>query len=231
MVFYQVLILIAVVLIICVLAYVFRIKSHMALLIVILVVASAGAGGFCLVQYIFSSHFYTQNVNVNYLQKLRFTGEQQDELGDIFSDYKPVTNLDIIADDVLRKNMTVTKDGATSTIQTTIYQFDSTKSAEQFFIVSQRFYDSKNFLPAESKLSLTKKGIRHRYMTSYIKSYYPDYKDIIYFTSKVKYQSEVMVMDNNMIVFVLETSNKPVSYKNTVIADMVQRLETSEKSY
>jgi hypothetical protein len=227
MVFYQVLILIAVVMIICVLAYGFRIKNRMALLIVILVVASAGAGGFCLVQYIFSSHFYNQNINVSYLQKLKFSSTQQDEIEELLPDYTPLSDLDIIVDNAYRKKMTIKKDGATSVIESTIYQFDSNKAAEQFFIVSQRFYDSKNFLPAESKLSLTKKGIRHRYMTSYIKSYYPDYKDIIYLPSKIKYQSEVMVMDNNMVVFVLETSNKPVSCKNEVIADMISRLNAS----
>jgi hypothetical protein len=35
------------------------------------------------------------------------------------------------------------------------------------------------------------------------------------------------VMDNNMVVFVLETSNKPVSCKNEVIADMISRLNAS----
>lgn len=224
MLFYQVIILAAVVLIICLLAYIIKIKNRLLLLVLILIFASAGAGGLCLVQYVFSSHFYVQSVDVNELQKMKFTQEQQKNLKTIFSDYNPVSDVDSFMNTAISKKYLINKNGVSSKITVTIYDFDTNKSAEQFFLLGQRFYESKNFLPSEDKLSLIKKGIPHRYTTSYIKSVYSDYKDIIYLPSKISYQSEIMVLDNNMVVFIRETANKPVSCKNEVIDDILKTL-------
>lgn len=235
MVFYQVLILIAVVLIICLLAYVVHVKNRLVMMIVILVVASVGAAAFCFVQYVFSSRFYEQKVNVNYLKDMRFAEYiesdygtvQKEDLKTLFSDYKDyksTSDFDTYMLSAIRKEYKINANGASSAINSYIFTFESRESAEQFFTISQKFYETKNYLPAESKYSLTKKGNYHRYMTSYIKSVYKDYKDIIYLPSKITYQSEVMVLDGNVVVYITETANKPVTNKDRVLAEINSKL-------
>lgn len=228
MLFYQIIIMVTVVLVICLLAYIIKIKNRLFLMVLILIMASAGAGGLCLVQYVFSSHFYVQSVDVSQLRNMKFSQTQKKDIKQIFPDYHSVSDVDSLLNSTISKEYDINNNGTRSKITATIYSFDSNKSAEQLFTISQRFYETKNYLPADSNFSMNKKGFTHRYITSYIKSTYPDYADIIYLPSKIVYLSDVMVLDNDMVVSIRETSNRPVSEKNEVIGDIMNSLQKSK---
>ena len=224
MFFYQAAIMLAVILVICLLAYVIRLKSRLLLVALILVTATAGAGGLCLVQYAFSSHFYTQHVDVRTLEALTLTAAQKNNINRIFTGYKPVSDTDTIFKSAVSKNFHVSGNGAASDITVTVYSFENDKSAEQFLRLSQKFYESRNFLPSDGKCSYEVKGATHQYVTSYIKSVYPDYTDFIYLPSKIVYYSDVVVLDNDVIVSVRERANRPVTNKGTVINGILKAL-------
>jgi hypothetical protein len=213
-----------VVVIICLLAYVFKIKNHLLLAALILILAFAGAGSLSLVQSVFSSHFYVQKIDVNDLKNLKISQPQKKELRGIFKDYKTVSDSESVGSNAIDKTYDIDSAGANSEVTVTIYSFDSDKSATEFFTLSQRFYENKNYLQADNQKSLNKKGLTHRYITSYIKSSYPDYRDIIYLPSKIVYQSDVIVMDNDVIFSIHERSNKVVTNKNTVIKGILSSL-------
>jgi hypothetical protein len=224
MLFYQIVIMLAVVIVICLLAYVIKIRSHLLLAALILILASAGAGSLCLAQYVFSTHFYVQNVDVNSLKKINITDGQKKDLDSIFSGYKEVSETDSLYTSALDKSYDIQSGGADSKITVTIYSFDSDKTAAQYFNISQKFYENKNFLPTDNKRSLNKKNLSRRYITSYIKSSYPDYNEFMYLPSKIVYFSDVVVLDRDVIVSIHERSNRASSNKNTVIEGILKTL-------
>ena len=225
MFFYQALIMGAVVLAVFLILFVIRVKSRVALAVSMMLLAVAGAGALCGVQNIFNTRLYTQPIDVGLLRQMVFTSAQRENIPSLFPDYTAVT-----ADNGLGYVHAVTKtyhiigNGASSTIRVVVYQFPSKTAADEYLEVSQRFYNSKNYLPADSGRSERASSAEHQYITSYIKSLYPNYADIIYMPSKIVYYSDVVVQDGNVMVDINEQSNKTSVNKAQVVSEILRRI-------
>lgn len=225
MFFYQALIMGAVVLAVFLILFVIKVKNRVVLAVWMLLLAVAGAGALCGVQNIFNPRLYTQPVDVSMLRQMVFTPAQRGNIPALFPDYTALT-----ADNGLGYLHAVTKtyhisgNGASSTVRVIVYQFPSKTAADEYLEVSQRFYNSKNYLPADSGRSERVSSAEHKYITSYIKSLYPNYADLIYVPSKIVYYSDVVVQDGNVMVDINEQSNKTAINKTQVISEILTRI-------
>lgn len=237
---YQALIMGAVVLIVFLLLFVFRLHNRAALAGLMVLLAVGGAVGLGAIQNIFNTKFYPQPVNVSLLREMQFSDTQRENIGKLFPDYSSTavgdttggvihtTSDDVTASAVaVTRNYTVTAHGATSKIRVVVYSFASTGEASQYLDIRQRFYNTNNYLPADSSKSLKTESADHKYITTYIKSMYPDYADFLYVPSKIRFYSEVLVQDKNVLVDINEESNKRVVNKTTVIEDILSRIQKS----
>lgn len=235
---YQALIMGTVVLIVFLLLFVFRMRNRAALAGLMVLLAVGGAFGLGAIQNVFNPKFYPQPVNVSLLREMQFSDAQRADIGKLFPDYSSVAVGDTTggairtsSDDVaasavaVTRNYTVTAHGAASKIRVVVYSFASTGEASQYLDIRQRFYNTQNYLPADSGKSLKTESSEHKYITTYIKSMYPDYADFLYFPSKIRFYSEILVQDKNVLVDINEESNKPVVNKGTVIEDILTRIQ------
>jgi hypothetical protein len=221
---YQALIMFAVLVVICLIVFVIKIKNRAVLAISILVLAVAGAGAISAVQDYFGTHFYNQSINVSYLKKLKFTSKQEADFGSIFSDYHSISQDKTHPLESIGKTYQVSGNGAQSQVDVNIITFENKTEATRYFDLRQKFYDNKTYLPSNSKQSEKAASDSHKYVTSYIKSIYKDYTDIVFLPSKIAYLSNVIVEDNNVVVLINESANKPVTNKNVVIEDLLKKL-------
>lgn len=224
MFFYQAVIMLAVISAICLFAYVIKIKNRVVLAILIILLASGGAGAICLTQNIFDSHFYKQAVAASNLENLRFTEEQKNKLNTIFNDYSNVSGTEEGYKCALTKRFTVDNNGAHSVIDVGIYAYENLNEADQYFKLSQKLYENRIYLPPDNKLSVKTAADSHKYIVTYVKSFYRDYGDIMYLPGKITYLSAVTVQDENVVVTLYEQTNKPVSNKNSIISQIVKKL-------
>lgn len=235
---YQALVMGAVVLIVFLLLFVFQMRNRAALAGLMVLLAVGGAFGLGAIQNIFNPKFYLQPINVSLLREMQFSDAQRADIGRLFPDYSSVTAGDTTGGGIrtvpenaaagavaVTRNYTVTSHGAASKIRVVIYSFASTGEASQYLDIRQRFYNTQNYLPADSSKSLKTESSDHKYITTYIKSMYPDYADFLYVPSKIRFYSEVLVQDKNVLVDINEESNKPVANKTTVIEDILSRIE------
>ena len=223
MFFYQALIMVVVVTSIYLLSIFLKGKKRKFLVVSIIVLVTIG--GVCLyaVQYCFSNHFYDQKVNLAALDSIDFTTQQKADLHRLFSDYNQVSFSGRVSDEIA-KTYHINSNGVYSVIESDIYLFSNTKDADNYFNASQKFYENKSYIPLDS--DKTKKAdVNNRYLISFIKSQYKDYTDIIYLPSKITYASDVVLQDENVIIQITETSNKPATNKNTVINDIITKLK------
>lgn len=235
---YQALIMGAVVLIVFLLLFVFRMRNRAALVGLMVLLAFGGAAALGAIQNVFNTKFYSQPVNVALLRDMQFSDSQREDIGRLFPDYSSAaaeektggairTTSEGIASNAVAvtRDYTVTAHGATSKIRAVVYSFATTGEAGQYLEIRQRFYNNRNYLPADSSKSQKSESSDHKYITSYIKSMYPDYADFLFVPSKITFYSEVLVQDRNILVDISEESNKPVANKTTVIENILQRIE------
>ena len=221
MVFYQCAIMAAVVFIIYLIASVFKVKNRTVLVISILVLIFAGGIGLYAVQNYFGAHIYTQKIDSSLIERLQFTQSEKENVRKIFSDYEVVSGNGSPV--VLSKTYAVNGKGARSSIEVNICLFGSKKGSDSYFNFIQKIHD-KNYLPPDPSHSLKTEGRNLRYITTFIKSSYDDYDDIIYVPSKISYSSDLTIEDGSMIIALSEKSNRPVTNKDTVIHQILAKL-------
>lgn len=220
---YQAVIMAVVAVAIYILSYFLRSKKRKLLVTSIIGLIVIGGIGLYAVQYYFGNHFYNQKVNTEALANINFTDNQKKNLSNLFSDYSDI-NLNSKTIDAIGKTYKVNGNGASSTIEANIYLFSNEKDADNYIEASQKFYENKNYIPLDS-LSTKKKGPGNLYLVSLIKSQYKDYTDLIYLPSKITYTSDVVIKNSNIIILITETSNKPVTNKDTVINSIESKLK------
>jgi len=224
MFFYQALIMLVVVIIICVLAYALKLKNRAVLVVSILLLATAGAMALAGVQNYFGVNFYTQNVDSNKLKSIKFSTQQLNNFGTIFSDYDNITEDTYYKLDYSKK-YEIDGNGAHSQIKVNIVELNTKAEAVNYYQAKQKLYDNKVYLPADGTHTIKNEVNGQRFIVSYIKSYYKDYSDIIYLPSKMAYLSDVVFEDNNIVITISETANKPVTNKNAVLDDILKKLQ------
>lgn len=218
---YQSVIMAVVVVAIYILAMLLKTKNRKLLVISIIALITAGGIGLYAVQYYFGNHYYKQDVDTSLFSEIKFTNQQKLNLHKTFNNYdQSITNG--IASGVISKTYKITGNGASSVVNSNIYLFTNEKDADKYFEASQKFYDNKGYIPLDGLMS--KKAGDVRYLVSYIKSQYKDYTDLIYLPSKITYSSDVVIQNENVIIQITETSDKPVTNKDSVIRDIEKEL-------
>jgi hypothetical protein len=226
MLFYQALIMCAVILVIYTLAFFLKLKKRKLFVIAVIVLITAGGIALYAIQYYFGNHYYTQQIDNETIEGIGFTANQKKNVSKIFSDYKKANESDK-STYALDKIYKVNGNGAKSEIEANIYIFSNSHDADNYFKASQKFYDNKNYIPLDSDKS-KREGKGEYYLVSLIKSQYKDYADIIYLPSKITYSSDLVIEDKNVIIHVSETANKPVTNKQKVINDIKHRLNITK---
>lgn len=238
---YQVLIMGAVVLIVFLLLFVLRIRNRAAMVGLMVLLAVGGAAALGAIQNVFNTKLISQPVNVSLLRDMQFSDAQRADIGKLFPDYSSAavgedltggsihTSSEGISGNAVAvtRSYTITANGATSHIRAVIYSFATTGEASQYLDIRQRFYNSQNYLPADPTRTQKSDSSDHKYITTYVKSMYPDYADFLFVPSKITCYSEVEVQDKNILVDIYEESNKPVVNKTTVIEDILRRIQSN----
>jgi hypothetical protein len=213
----------AVVAAIYVLTYFLKVKRRKLLLLLIACLITAGGAGLYAIQYYFGNHYYTQKVSTQSLSQIDFTDQQKHDIREIFSDYGKIS-INGQASDAIGKVYNINGNGASSIIDSDFYLFSNVKDANNYFEASQKFYENKSYIPLDT-LKSKKTGVSTRYLISFIKSQYKDYSDLLYLPSKITYSSDVVIQDENLIILITETANRPVTNKDVVLNDIENRLE------
>lgn len=210
-----------VVIAIYILAMLLKTKNRKMLVISIIGLITAGGIGLYAIQYHFGNHYYKQDVNTSSFSDIKFTSQQKANLHKIFSNYDQ-SSTNGKATGAISKTYHISGNGANSVINSNIYLFTNEKDADKYFEASQKFYDNKAYIPLDGVKS--KKAGNVRYLVSFIKSQYKDYTDLIYLPSKITYSSDVVIQNENVIIQITETSNKPITNKDSVIKDIEKEL-------
>jgi hypothetical protein len=223
MLFYQAVIMAAVVIAIYLLAFFFKFKNRKVLVISIIGFITIGGVGLYAIQYYFGNHYYSQEIKADTIEGISLTSDQKKNARKIFSDFSEV-NVSAKSADVLGKTYKISSNGTDSTINASIYIYSNSKDADNYFQASQKFYENKSYIPLDT-LNSKRKGSGERYLISFIKSQYRDYSDLIYLPSKITYSSDVVIEYENIVILISETANRPVTNKAAVINDIKKRLQ------
>lgn len=227
MLVYQAVIMFLVIGIVFILAFVLRIKRRLLLAVIIVVLVIGGSLILSLIQYSFGVIFYEQKCDVSYYDKIRLNAAQKDHMGEALSGFQDVTATQEQYRSAFSRDFKADDGSVHSTIKVTYARYKKKNDAEKAFQVRQIFYENKLFMPKyneKTKIGNRNAPLAFEYITSYIRSNYPNYNDIIYLPSKLYYVSEVVIKDNDMIIDLYETSNKHVTEKNKVMAQISQML-------
>jgi hypothetical protein len=227
MFFYQAVIMAAVVIAIIIFAFLFRFKRRNLLITIIIVLIAAGSAGVYAVQYYFGNHYYTQKISESSIEGISFSDAKKADIYAIFDDYSRIDG-SAGSSDVLTKTYKINANGAESVIEASIYKFTNSNDADKYFSASQKFYENKNYIPLDTRNS-HKEGTGERYIISFIKSQYKDYSDIIYLPSKITYASDIVIENDNIIIQLTETANRPVTNKESVLKDIKQKLSSYKR--
>lgn len=220
MFFYQALIMLLILTAICVVTYGIKIRNRAVLAALILLFAVCGAGALLYVQNFFGTHFYTQKIARQQLEELRLSENASGNLAQAPVGYRQIDGGDVSARQAFAKTYQMHGNGTDSKIEARIYVFDSKVEADQYFALTQKFYENRDYLPPSELQSSKEKTLAHKYVVSYIKSVYLDYSDLIYLPSKITYLSSVTVQDGNAVVCLNETAGRPVTNKAAVLGQL-----------
>lgn len=223
MFFYQAVIILTVLILLGLLVFVIRLKNRGLLTAAVLLLSVGGAGAMLGVQNYFGTHIYVQNVDTSLLRRLNFSSEERKSMDTIFSDYTR-TNTDGLEN--YRKTYTEKSGDIVSAVKVNIMVYPTKDEADRVFAISQKFYDNRNFVPIDSSRSLRTAGLSYRYLTTFVKTQYGNYTDLIYLPSRMSSYSYIIVQDGNIIVTLSEKSPKPVCTKDVVLKDLIGRLKT-----
>lgn len=214
----------AVVVAIYILAMLLKSKNRKLLVFSIIGLITASGIGLYAIQYYFGNHYYEQNVDTALFSDIKFTSQQKSNMLKTFSTYGESSATGKATGEI-SKTYNINGNGAHSVINSNIYLFTNEKDAEQYFAASQKFYENKSYIPLDGTKS--KKTGEVRYIVSFIKSQYKNYTDLLYLPSKITYSSDVVIQNGNVIIQLTETSNKPVTNKNSVILEIEEKLSSS----
>ncbi|HEX3025848.1 MAG TPA: hypothetical protein VHR42_01240 [Clostridia bacterium] len=220
---YDSVIMLAVILVITFFARVVKIKNKTALVSVILVSIFLGGIALYVVQCFFGVRFYSQKIDLNQLRQLRVTDIRKGYDQKHFNDFSKISESSGRYENAVCKTYRVKEKGVNSKIDVTVYFFKDKKEADNYFILSQKLYENKTYLPSDPLHSVKKENTYPRYIVSYVKSYYRDYGDIVYLPSKISYLSDVTYQDESMVIVMNEESNKAETGKNAVLKDLISR--------
>lgn len=223
MFFYQAVIILAIVVLLGLLVFMVRLKNRGLLTVAVLVLSVAGAGAMLGVQNYFGTHIYVQNVDTSQLRRLTFSSVARKSMDTVFAGYAK-TNADGLAG--YRKTYTEKSGGVVSKVTVNIMVYPTKDEANRLFSVSQKFYDNRDFVPIDTSRSLLIDGLSFRYLTTFVKTHYGNYTDLIYLPSRMTSYSYVIVQDENIVVTLNERSPKPVCTKGAVLKDLIHRLGT-----
>ncbi|MDR3552080.1 MAG: hypothetical protein P4L75_03050 [Clostridia bacterium] len=227
MLIYQAVIMLLVIGIVFVLAFVIRMKNRSVLALIIIALVVAGSFSLSLIQSYFGVYYLAQKCDTSYYSKLRMTPAQKDRLGTILTGYKNITSTQDQYRAAYEKTYSITDGGVNSSIKVDFEIYKKASDANEYFKVRQLFYENKLFLPSYPEKTMIKKKKstdNYQYITSYIRSNYPNYNDPMYFPSKLYYVSEVIIQDNDMIIDLYERTNKPVTEKNQVLEQLADQI-------
>lgn len=223
---------IAVISIVFILATLVKFKHRTTVLAIsILVLVVAGSLSINLIQdYFLGAHPTTQNVDIKLYDNLRLSDKQKSTLGTTFPDFKNITLNSIQYKTALEKTYNIKTGNVNSLIKVDLLLFKSKASADENFKQHQMFGESvykmlsekKFFMFEDSKKSDIKSNTK--YITSFIRSNYSNTSEIMYVTKNIYYQSEIVIQDDDFILYMTEHSNKPVSEKNTILKVIDARL-------
>lgn len=223
MFFYQAVIILAIVVLLGLLVFMIRLKNRGLLTVAVLVLSVAGAGAMLGVQNYFGTHIYVQNVDTSQLRRLTFSSAVRKSMDTVFADYTR-TDTDGLVN--YRKTYTEKSGRVVSKVTVNIMVYPTKDEADRLFSISQKFYDNRDFVPIDTSRSLRTDGLSFRYLTTFIKTHYENYTDLIYLPSRMTSYSYVIVQDENIMVTLSERSPKPVYTKGVVLKDLIHRLGT-----
>lgn len=223
---YQAVIMLAVILIILSLIFVFKLKNRTILAATIMALVVLGGVALSLIQAYFGAHFYEQQCDVGLYKNLKVSDGQKSNLIKIFSDYKNTTSGENQYQLMLQKNYQYTSGKTNSVVTASIYLFSSKAEADEYFKFSQKIFDNKYYLPYDPKKTDKNAGSNPKYITSYIKSFYQDYNELLYIPSKKYYLSDIIIENDNIMIILNEKCNKAEIFKENVLKDINSRLRT-----
>lgn len=202
-------------------------KENHGKILVFCILAILTAAGIVLyaIQYYFGNHFYTQEISASSIEQINISKFQKKNLKKALAGFKNADSGELSAD-AFKKTYEINANGSHSTINTSIYVFSDSNSANSYFEACQKFYENKNYIPLDT-LKSKRTGNGERYLISLIKSQYKDYADFFYRPSKITYSSDVTIVYDNVVIVISEAANKPLSNKAVVIGDIKKRLATS----
>lgn len=223
---YQAAIMLAVIAIVLVMVYLFRVRKPGILAVTILVLVIAGGLSLALIQGYFGNNYYSQKLDVSTYKSLILTDSQKSSLAKIFRDYENKAVSQEQCTTALERTYSFTQGKARSSVTVDLMLFKNKSGADEFFKLSQVFYENKNknFVQEDPKLSKKAVFDSFRYITSYMRSDYSDVNDIIYVPSKIYYTSEVIIQNGEFVATMTEKSNKPVTFKNEALSKIKSQL-------
>lgn len=234
---YQSVIMFAVISMVFVLAFIIKLKHRTILALSVLVLVVAGSLSINLIQdHFIGVRVTTQNVDVKLYSNMQLSEKQIGSLSTTFSDFKNITDNSVQYKTALEKTYNIKNGDVSSTIKVSLVLFKSKVSADENFKqhqmfgenVYKMFSEKKFFIPEDPSKTEKLKTDNPKYITSFIRSNYTNYTEIMYVTKNIYYQSEIVVQNNDFILYMTEKSNKPVSEKNTVLKEINARLAKAE---
>lgn len=194
------------------------------LAVIILALITGGALSLSVIQDYFNGQYYQQKLDPGLYSSLKVGEKQKESLPSLFPDYKNITADEASCSAALQKTYKI-RDGAVSaTLTVDLFCYKTRSGADEFFRLHQDFYDNKLLLLYDPKLSRKTAGADPKYITSYIHSSYSSPKDLLYLPSKMSYLSEIVVQNDNFVLFISENSNRPVTEKAKVLKTIRERL-------
>jgi hypothetical protein len=197
------------------------------------VLVVAGSLSINLIQdYFIGVHVTAQNVDVKLYSNMRLSDKQKSSLAATFSDFNNITENSIQYKTALEKTYNIKNGDVDSTIKVNLLLFENKVSADENFRqhqmfgenVYKMFSEKKFFIPEDPSMSKKFKTDNPKYITSFIRSNYTNYTEIMYVAKNIYYQSEIVVQNDDFVLYMTERSNKPVSEKNAILQDIDARL-------
>ena len=228
MLVYQAIIMLAVVAAVFVLVFIVKLKQRTLLALIIIALVVGGSLLISMIQYYFGVRYTEQKLDTATYASLRLTQEQKENLRGLLPGWTDVTARENQCKAAYSKVYDIDGHGVRSSVRVTMQLYKSEEAAGVYFHDRQLFYESfqeNNTSIFEDKKRTRKlpvNGSTQRYITSYIRSNYPNYNEPLYLPSRMYYLSEVIIVDDDLVVDLYERTNKPVTEKSVVLAELAK---------
>lgn len=189
------------------------------------------------IQSFFGVYFYNQNCDVTLYGKLALSAAQEKNPGAALKGYKKTTAANDGALVLYERTYAVQSGKVRSSIKVTYTLWKTSAAAEDAFRKKVTLFEDdsekyKLFMPKypdKSKIGKKNAPLPFEYVTTYTRSNYPNYNEILYVPSRLYYLSEVVIRDRNETIDLYETSNKNVTEKNRVMNEIAAMLAKTGK--